>query len=141
MFLENDIDSLLRGLHCDARSKRCWLHRLPHTAILRRAACSTAQRQAGAVATEAVAKLPAVAASPGLRHAGRYALHQAIGSLLEDYSLVSFVPLDISTVRRYLTPIAITANRPLRAGPFCGRWESVALSRAAVSRAAVPRDY
>ena len=34
-----------------------------------------------------------------LRGARRYALHQAIGSLLEDYSLVSFVPLDISTVR------------------------------------------
>ena len=91
---------------------------LPHTAF-HAAVPHAAQTQRNAklapLQTEAVAnraqplqtvrsscKPPACGGESGLRHAGRYALHQAIGSLLEDYSLVSFVPLDISTVRRCL---------------------------------------
>ena len=118
MFLENDIDSLLRGLHCDARSKRCCPRRLvcrtrpsmrrcrmrrKRNATPRWRRCNRSRCKPKPLQTaRSRCKPPACGGESGLRHTGRYALHQAIGSLLEDYSLVSFVPLDISTVRRCL---------------------------------------
>ena len=149
MFLENDIDSLLRGLHCDARSKRCCPRRLvcrtrpsmrPCRMRRKRNAtpswrrCNRSRCKPKPLQTEAVANRAQPLQASRLWRRVRASPHRQVRAAPGDRFAARRLLARVVRAARHLngaqmpTPMAITAiARSLASGrPFCGRWESVA---------------